>query len=75
MPTTSTTGDCPSYTVSIYSTRVFAVELFDGYLYLILDHNNEMRRERVSNNRLNTGTQHQVHITLKNWGAVVEVSY
>lgn len=53
---------------------MFALEIFDGFLYLILDHAGVLVREKAGEERVNTDTNQQVAVTLKNWGVVISVS-
>lgn len=52
---------------------VFALEIFQGYLYVILDHNGSVARERIGSSKVNNGKSQHVSMTLKNWGTTVSV--
>jgi len=63
------------YLLSCYfSLSVFALEIFDGYLYAVLNHTGVLVREKVSDSMVNTNSEHKVSATLKNWGVTISVS-
>jgi len=57
-----------------FSLSVFALEIFDGYLYAVLNHTGVLVREKVSDSMVNTNSEHKVSATLKNWGVTISVS-
>ena len=63
-----------SFSHSYFSSDVFAMEMFRGLLYVILEHDGLMARERIGNSKVNDGKSQHIAITLKNWGAAISVS-
>jgi len=57
-----------------FSLSVFALEIFDGYLYAVLNHTGVLVREKVSDSMVNTNSEHKVSATLKNSGVTISVS-
>lgn len=57
------------------SSDVFALELLDGVLYLILQQGVDLSRTKLTDKRLDNGVEHTVAITMRSWGAGVMVSH
>ena len=66
---------CDSSSLIYYSHDTFALELFAGYLYVVLDHSGKVVRQRIDDQKVNTGQAQNLTLTFKNWGAAVTVSY
>lgn len=59
--------------VLVFRGDTFAVELLDGYLYIILQHGGENIRKRLGKMQLNNGEMHSLKVTFREWGAVTVV--